>query len=318
VLGDIEGSDEHWRRILQIRQHELIESGRMSNAQGQSSSMGVDHNIHLASAIRDVVAINPKHSYDASTLVFLHVQKTGGSTINELLIRLYKGVNVCIPPDNGALIYKLSPGEMANYTVFTGHFNYDELSYIPRRTLSVFCFVRNPRNRLLSLFYYWQAHEPSHRDYRRGPALANRYPLKEFLECEQINRTPEVWNHMTWALMGERQWQYWQVLISQSGYNATLLSEIRISIRARLRTLIFVGLQERFDESLEGLLRILGKAKPAVISSLNSLEQRIASDAQFKKNYKRPTLSDADEAAIQNVIALDSILYEEATALFDS
>src|SRR5437879_13801926 len=103
--------------------------------------------------------------------------------------------------------YNLSAAQLTRYCVFTVHYNYDSLLYIPRRNLSVLCFVREPKKRLLSIYYYWRAHEPTHPGYSHGPKTANELALLPFLQDRRVNSRPEVWNHMTWALMGERKWR---------------------------------------------------------------------------------------------------------------
>ncbi len=324
VLGEIAGSDEHWLNTLRSRQSELINSVFLNLVKRHTVSTGsgwpVDESRdeqRLASAIRDVVAINPKHAYDNWTLVFLHIKKTAGSSVNDLLRHAYEEKNCCFPPGNGSEIYLLSAGELAAYNVFSGHFSYDDLAYIPRRTLSVFCFVRNPRDRIVSLYNYWRAHEPQHPEYGEGPRLANIYPLYELLADSSFNRHPDIWNHMTWSVMGERKWAQWQREADNRGSHKELLDQARSEVRARLRSMLFVGLQERFAESIDRLMKILGKGRPEVLPSLNSLDEKAGRDPAFKSDYRKPPVSEFDELAISEVTMFDSIVYDEARLLFD-
>ena len=258
---------------------------------------------------------DPMATYDQPTVVFLHIQKTAGSSLNHLLAAAYGSRNICFCNSDG--IYKLSAGELSRYCVFTGHLNYDSLLYIPRRNLSVLCFVREPKKRLLSIYYYWRAHEPTHPDYSLGPRTANELALLPFLQDRRVISRPEVWNHMTWALMGERKWREWRELLRSGQQTEQVLDEARTAIAKRLRELSFVGLQEDFDRSVDLLFAALGKSRPKVVPTLNNLSDRMNNDPHFKKEMKTQETGPSVEAALDQLLQLDAILYDEAKRLFE-
>ena len=258
---------------------------------------------------------DPMATYDQPTVVFLHIQKTAGSSLNHLLAAAYGSRNICFRNSDG--IYKLSAGELSRYSVFAGHLNYDSLLYVPRRNLSVLCFVREPKKRLLSIYYYWRAHEPTHPGYSHGPKTANELALLPFLQDRRVNSRPEVWNHMTWALMGERKWREWRELLRSGQQTEQVLDEARTAIAKRLGELSFVGLQEDFDRSVDLLFAALGKSRPKVVPTLNNLSDRMNNDPHFKKEMKTQETGPSVEAALDQLLQLDAILYDEAKRLFE-
>src|SRR5438105_136709 len=258
---------------------------------------------------------DPKNRFEVPTLVFLHMHRTGGSSLNRLLALSYGHRNICFRGSNR--IYKAPAGLLSRSTVFAGHLNYDSLSYIPRKSLSIVGMVREPRGRLLSLYHYWRAHEPTHADYSEGSQLANELSLVAFLQDPRISTRPEVWNHMTWALMGERQWSEWRHRLAADPADERVLREARALIAGRLRGMLFVGLQERFAESVELLFHALGRSKPSELPQLNSLGDRMVSDPHFKKALPAEGVGVEAERVLERVLQLDLALYDEAHKLFE-
>lgn len=86
--------------------------------------------------------------------VSIHIPKCGGITFREILLAIYKhdcllDNGLCpIPPKFGESIY---PNNWENYNVIHGHFDYAKYNHLPLIT-----WVRDPLDRLISLYHYWQ------------------------------------------------------------------------------------------------------------------------------------------------------------------
>lgn len=83
-------------------------------------------------------------------LVFMHIPKTGGHTLRAILTEVY-GDAVC-PAQNWGELVKV---DVSRYKVFIGHFGYEDA----RKAfgdVEFATFLREPNERLLSLYHYLQ------------------------------------------------------------------------------------------------------------------------------------------------------------------
>src|SRR5256884_663868 len=227
---------------------------------------------------------HPRASYDSPAVIFLHVQKTAGTSMQNMLRAVYDPREVF--SEHTDSLYLRSPAELAQYRVFDGHFNYDSVDYIRRRKVSVFTFVREPRKRLLSLYHFWRAHEPGHPSYHRDMAAANDMGLHDFFAEADNSGKPTLWNHMTWVIMGDRQWRAWRAELAAArnaaSTGAVLSTRICPAVRERLGGFLFVGIQEDFQRSAGVLFQILNRPTPDVQHD-HSLEELIRVQRSFKK-----------------------------------
>lgn len=94
-------------------------------------------------------------STNVDRLVFLHVPKTGGTSLT-VLIRDAVGENALCPERFNDL--PLWPaGLLASYRAFAGHFDQFGVSVIPG-VKKVVTILRNPRARIISTYRFWRAH----------------------------------------------------------------------------------------------------------------------------------------------------------------
>lgn len=124
-----------------------------------------------------------------SRLVFLHLPRTGGTSLHEALAPLFLPTERC--PERFANLERLSSEEMARYRFFSGHYRFDELRLIPHQRF--LCTVlRDPQARILSLYHFWRRHrdEVVEKHQLIGAKLARSLDLLDFLRC----RDPVVRN----------------------------------------------------------------------------------------------------------------------------
>ncbi len=291
ILRDLAASKESWESRFYDYPDELVRLvyrgllGREPDAQGlahyiqqivNNKKDGLKNVIRSVTMSREFAALeskrkehrwpHPRLSYDHETWVFLHIEKTAGTSMQNMLVESYGAEKVY--REHSDTLHLHCPAELSNYSVFAGHFNYDSLSFIPRRTLRLFTFVRNPKERLISLYTFWRAHEPNAPSYHIGMELANKYDIESFLNLREIARGSGTWNHMTWCIMGHQQWMEWREqlegLIGKE--REKLLRSIRKAIRRRLGDFLFVGLQEDFERSCAFLFRLMGRDQPPLRS----------------------------------------------------
>src|SRR5206468_1110447 len=133
--------------------------------------------------------------------------KTAGTSIQGLLREAFGKKLYCEHTDTLATHKTM---DLSAYSVFAGHFNYDSIRHLPRRRLSIFAFVREPKERLLSLYYFLRAHEPTAPSWDDGMIAANKYLVEEYFAREEFKTHTGMWNHMTFAIMGRQKWATWR------------------------------------------------------------------------------------------------------------
>jgi hypothetical protein len=246
----------------------------------------------------------------------MHMEKTGGTSLQNMLLESFGAGHIYNEHHDSLHLH--SPAELSTYTVFAGHFNHDSLAFIPRRRLKLFTFVREPMQRLLSLYHFWRSHVPSAPHFNESMRLAHELPIEAYFANGDLARSQAIWNHMTWCVMGEQQWRVWRrVLASAQGEKrARLIATLRAPIRERLREFCFIGLQEKFTQSCRELYRIIGRTCPAVRAD-HSVEQ-LSGMTSYITRSEKPELTPRAIEVMTELVELDAIVYEEAKTLYDA
>lgn len=338
LLWDFTRSNEFWDKAISSRAPEIIQAlhrylcGTSNNpvklracAEVFGDSTELSSALPLVGSSNELAKIreekhripHPASKYNDRCLVFIHIQKTAGTSLQNHLSEYFEPQELYREFSDSLYIH--SPGELSRYNVFAGHFNYDSLDFIPRKKLSVFTFVRDPKKRLVSLYHFWRAHEPGHESYDGGIPLANHLLIEEFFESERVVPDFGLWNHMCWALLGERKWRRWkdQLLHETDGERIQEIIEedVRPAIISRLKEFIFVGFQEDFERSVKALFGILQLPTPERIRTDKSLDGLMDSP-NFKKTMERQPITSRLDAALDRFVQLDNIIYGEAKELY--
>jgi len=261
---------------------------------------------------------NPARWFNNPCMVFLHIQKTAGTSIQNHLRDCFGKKQLFREHANTLHVH--APGELAKFNVYAGHFNYDSLRFIPRETLSIFTFLREPKQRLISLYYFLRAHEPTHKGFNNSTGLANQLDIEDFFEAPQMHRNPGFHDHMCWAIMGHSQWKKWMKIQEEmkdaEAFAGIVEKAIRPEIERRLREFIFIGLREDFDRSVELLFRTMGREIPLEIREDHSLEL-LMTRPDFKKSMEKQAVTPRLDAAIELLIQLDQVVYEEGKKIYE-
>jgi hypothetical protein len=240
-------------------------------------------------------------------IAFVHIPKTAGGTVTTMFARAYSraGVhaagNYMTGPESAAKKVTRRPGGWQAWhqnggRVSVGHVPYRVFrEHLPLDALYM-TFLREPIDRVLS-HYYRHIHHPdlSPADRRRA-----RKQLREragSLEEALVDmRLPQIRNLATRFLCGYP---------SRDGELAASALE---NAKANLRNFAFVGIQERFDESLVMLQRTLG------LDLVPYMNRHVSAEGG------RPTvneITDEQRALIAEHNQLDAELYSFGLGLFD-
>jgi Galactose-3-O-sulfotransferase len=226
-------------------------------------------------------------------LVFVHVPRTGGTTIERVLDRKYRSrvLHVETLWDPLAFVGQLPLEQRATADAIAGHVHYGVHDHVPRQCVYV-TMLRDPVARVASMYHFIRGN-PKHWLH---PEL-----IRTGIDLEEFARTaadPGVDNQQTRLIAGIGSGELGQP-------PSKLGPEALEAAKTNLRTFVVVGLTERFDESFILLRRALGWRLPMYMS------------VNAAKDADQPPTA-AAVAAIRERNRLDLDLYRFARGLLEA
>ena len=223
-------------------------------------------------------------------LIFLHIPKTGGSTLHKILDRQYSRAQTLKLDDPQIIAFKSLPAlQRGRYRLIQGHLYFGFHRFIPRASTYI-TFLRRPVERVLSFYYYAR----STSDHYLYPLLAReRLDLKTLLSRDL---TSELCNGQTRQLAGD-EWEDPQRVVTRAA-----LERAQSNLRSHFRV---VGLLEEFDASLLLLHRAFDWHLPFYVKENVTKEKPddTSLDVEMRK-------------LVEDANGLDLELYEYARNLF--
>ena len=236
-------------------------------------------------------------------VVFLHLQKTAGTSIINVARQFYGNDNVISHgnyylDDNGLLITadkfaqpEYMESRFGNISFISGHFGYDFAKQFMVNRYS-FTFLRDPIERLLSFYYFCKTRNP---EQFVTYELAQHLPLDEFLKLGFTHPVikAHIWNH--------------QVSLLADGWgassNLTLKDDELLELAMRhLNEFSYVGFTETFEKDQKNILKDIGITIPVGNHKCNT-------------NPERPLfegLPQSSKNLLLELTKLDRVLYEKA------
>jgi len=247
------------------------------------------------------------HLREDETLFFIHIPKTAGTTLELLLAQQFStdeihplptapefhntsGTPFPTTPVKSIREYQnqLTAEEVAPYRLLMGHFTHELYARIP--TLVPITMLRDPIQRTISEHRHLARHGFYPMKYHRA---AQDRPMGEFLNHPEFGE-----------ILTNRQVKY------IAGLKHGLLSadlHTLATAKANLERMAFVGLTERFAESMLVLSHVFSWPPFADIPRVNTAP---TSSLDYP-------LTDEDMAALQHVNQLDLELYDYAVDLYN-
>jgi hypothetical protein len=254
---------------------------------------------------------HPGLSIDRKTVVFIHMQKTGGTTLRALLEGQFPADRVC--PVRVDKLHLLSVAELGQFDFFAGHFDRSSLCFIPRRDIKTVALFREPRARLISFYRFLRSH-PARDEFASDPCirLANELTAEEFFERSEIRSLPAVYNHYLITLGASFTWfrQNWDSLSKEN------ISSALDEAKRQIRTITAIGITENFDQSVELICKALDIDKPQSIAPLHVTSNFVELDARFRV-VEPVAMTPRLASAFEELTTYDDELYRFAVQEFD-
>lgn len=231
------------------------------------------------------------------TVIFLHLPKTGGTTLQHILRRCYSRNQVCTFKDSNreAEIEKfkqLPPKKRERFRLIQGHLSFGFHRHLVGDSIYV-TFLREPVARVRS-FYYYAKSQPDH--YLHSLLKNDQVDLKGLLK-ERTATTHELFNLQTSMIAGEG-WEDPEKVADRAALEQA---------KENLRNHFVVGLTEEFDASLQRMAQRFGW-------DVKSYTKKNVTEGKPQAE----NLDDETLALIQKANALDIELYQFARELFEA
>jgi hypothetical protein len=229
-------------------------------------------------------------------IIFLHLPKTAGLTLHNIIERQYTPQNIHTIDPSGVMesvqaFKNLSAERRAEIHLLKGHMNFaSELHKSLPEPVTYFTLLRNPIDRVISHYYFTRSLINHHLN-----ELVSNTSLQELLEQDLI---PMFNNEQTRWLAGE-----WKE-IKFGEYREEALERAKSNLREHFSV---VGLTERFDETLLLLKNTYDWPRNVFYTRVNVTAKR----------PKKEAVSPATLEAIVQANLLDIELYQYAVTLFE-
>ena len=227
---------------------------------------------------------------DSPKVVFLHIQKTAGSTLVRFAHRHYHKSVI----SHGDYIGH-RPEEFQNVAFVSGHFGYKFAQPLMSDRYS-FTFLRNPVERVLSLYNYCKKQNSNKFEIY---SLAQQFSLEEFLKrsLKNILLRTAVCNNQAWQLA------YGDGYVAEDhddfSFQDQEILELAIS---HLNNFSHVGFTKTFETDRNIILKKLGITLPRENVILNT----------SGNNSSVQELPDSTVALLRKITGIDQILYDHA------
>jgi len=329
IIAAIGASEEHWFRLLANRSEEFVRGIYKALLEGNPETTtlekyspiigeknGISRLIQIIVGSEEFKARQRQQQNNSGfdlgdleerKIVFLHLPKTGGTTLHHLLIQQVNPTLVC--PERLNCLHTHPAGELARYRLFSGHFDLASTQLIPGRKAIITMF-RDPVRRLVSLYYFQRAHgskriETNDLELAR---LANKYSLAEFFGAAEVRAHPSINNAMTRALTQRLYAWRWQYRADIGSEEQSL--DVDQAIEA-LQSLDAFGITEMYDESVRFIFSRLGLPRPEQIEPKMVLDTIVREDPGLQAIVKEP-VTEKVLGLMEDLVVADRKLYRKA------
>jgi hypothetical protein len=244
------------------------------------------------------------------TLFYIHLPKTGGTSLRHALAQHFQPDRIC--PVQWNKLHLLPVAELGHYDFYQGHFDHSSLRLVPRDDIRVISMFREPRERLISA---WRSLRAAPWPVEPGvePNLAQRLDIEEFYEFSGVRLISDFHNYYLMVFGFAPSWigSTFPPGLSHSDRAARM-----DTARRNIRGLTAFGLTERFDQSVKLIYKVLGARPPESVTALNVTDAKPSYDPRFRK-VEPVTVTPRLQAALDELVEFDEELYRFAVEDFE-
>lgn len=207
----------------------------------------------------DISNRNARRNFsDAEPVVCLHIPKTAGTSLRRSLEMFYGTRHTYAAYDGAASLLNwesLSDSQKAVFMFFTGHLHASNFERIvPMNRGRYVTFLRNPLDRIMSLYRHSMSHDPFF--------ASNRCSLEDFVSNPPPHILPQVNNHQLAIIRGI------------GDYGRIHSGDVNLAIRTLESEYFFVGTTENFTLDFGSLAARLG------LCDLKPLKENVSSGGE--------------------------------------
>ena len=236
------------------------------------------------------------------TVIFLHIPKTGGASLANMLAGHFAPGGVYNPQVRE--IGDRPPGDVNGYDFIFGHLDWSELAAIAS-PVQIISMLREPVSRALSVYWYWRAHSWAYGVEQlgsRGVECAKTLSPEDFFHIAPPDVLGNIENTAARQLVGA---EYWTL---NTGFTIPDAEVIRIC-RRHIDEMAFCGVTEHFEATAAAVMRTLGL--PPTPSRRDNVFANLTKDPNFEAVVPTPP-SPALMARIRAMTAIDAALHRYA------
>jgi hypothetical protein len=249
--------------------------------------------------------LNPFERYYQPALVFVHIAKTGGTSLDHLISEHFAPESICPERFNNLHLY--TAAELAAYNLFSGHFDLISTRLIPRANIHRISILREPSERLISFYRFARAH-PASSALVADPhfGLAKECKVEEYFENEWVRRSSLINNHYRVVFSGS------SITNAAGEHDGGSLPKALDAVAA----LDGLGLTHRFDESVQMIFNKLSLPLSNDVKRLMSTSSLSIADDEALPSPEIE-LTPRLRSALSELTADDGEIFEAACREFE-
>lgn len=244
-------------------------------------------------------------------LVFLHFQKTAGTTLHDELVQQFQPDEIC-PARFPFTIRAIDFPTLDKYKYFSGHFTMDDVAVIPGAK-KIVTFLRDPKDRILSLYYFWRAHsdEIIEKHNLGGPRLAKSLSLLEFLKHQGDGIPANIENIYVRSLLGTPRVLDGKPYYGSGGPDVAIKTGLAV-----LKSFYYVGFIDNFPLHAKKLCANLMLDIDSEKFKVRKRSQDSFTKLKDMEPVVKETITPAIAKELSRLTSEDSVLYKKAFRQF--